>query len=91
MERLSTTDVDVLEATAGPALGHVAQLLLLEPGREPLDLDAIRSWYATRLHRVAAFRRRLVRVPFGLHRPLWVDDPDFDLDRHVRGLTVTTG
>ena len=30
------------------------------------------------------FRRRLVTVPFDLHNPLWVEDPDFDLDYHVR-------
>jgi WS/DGAT/MGAT family acyltransferase len=30
------------------------------------------------------FRRRLLTVPFGLHHPLWVEDPDFDLEYHVR-------
>ena len=26
----------------------------------------------------------MVEVPFGVHHPVWVEDPDFDLDYHVR-------
>ena len=33
---------------------------------------------------IAPFRRRLVEVPFGLDHPYWIDDPNFDLDYHVR-------
>lgn len=91
MDRLSPDDVAVLQAQEGGAHGHVAQLLVLEPGERPIDLAALRSWYAGRLHRVPAFRRRLVRIPLQLHRPVWVDDPDFDLDHHVRALRVEPG
>ena len=30
------------------------------------------------------FRQRYLPTPFGLHQPIWVDDPEFDLDAHVR-------
>ena len=30
------------------------------------------------------FTQKLVNVPFGLDHPYWVEDPDFDLDFHVR-------
>ena len=40
--------------------------------------------HRSRLHLVPPFRRRLVEVPFRLHHPLWVEDPDFDLDYHIR-------
>ena len=30
------------------------------------------------------FRRRIVEVPFRLNHPIWVEDPDFDLDYHIR-------
>ena len=36
------------------------------------------------MHLVPPFRRRLVEVPFGLNVPSWIDDPDFDLDYHLR-------
>src|ERR1019366_7374660 len=37
-----------------------------------------------RTHQSPIFRRRLVEVPFRLGHPVWVDDPDFDIDYHVR-------
>ena len=36
-------------------------------------------------------RWRLVEVPFGLDYPYWLDDPDFDLDFHVRELALPPG
>jgi WS/DGAT/MGAT family acyltransferase len=91
LQRLSRVDVDVLEAGRGPAHGHVGQLLILEPGDPSVDLDVLRAWYAGRLHRARRFRQRLVSVPLQVHRPLWADDEDFDLDRHVRGLRLGSG
>jgi len=38
---------------------------------------------AQRLHLVGPLRQRAVRVPLGLHHPVWVDDPDFELDDHL--------
>lgn len=37
-----------------------------------------------RLADAPRFRQRIRRVPFGLARAVWVDDPDFDLSFHVR-------
>ena len=37
-----------------------------------------------RLHRIPAFRWRYLPSPLGLGYPLWVDDPDFNLDYHLR-------
>ena len=34
--------------------------------------------------RLEPMRRRLVEVPLRLDHPYWIDDPDFDLDYHVR-------
>ena len=42
----------------------------------------------SRLPLVPLFRRRLVAVPFGLDQPYWVDDPDFDIEFHVRALAL---
>lgn len=40
------------------------------------------------LHRLPPFRRRVVPVPLGLGHPVWVEDPHFDLRRHVSRLVV---
>jgi WS/DGAT/MGAT family acyltransferase len=44
--------------------------------------------YRERLHLAPPFRRRLVTIPFELHHPLWIEDPNFDLDWHVRHIAV---
>ena len=41
-----------------------------------------------RLHLLEPLRRRLREVPFGLDHPYWVEDPDFDLDFHIRHTAV---
>ena len=37
-----------------------------------------------RLPLVPRYRQKLRTVPFRLRRPVWVDDPDFDLSYHIR-------
>jgi WS/DGAT/MGAT family acyltransferase len=49
-----------------------------------VDFWTVRSLIADRLALVPPFRQRMVEVPFGLQHPAMVDDPDFDLDFHVR-------
>lgn len=57
----------------------------------PLDLDRYRALLENRLlRRYPVFHQRAVpsRLPIGL--PHWEDDPDFDLDRHLRRTTLAT-
>ena len=65
---------------------HVAMTMVLDPSTMPggYSFDKIKDFIGARLHLVPPFRRRLVPVPFNLHHPVWVEDPDFDLDYHVR-------
>ena len=42
------------------------------------------AFLAGRLPRVRRYRQKLRTVPFRLGRPVWVDDPHFDLGYHVR-------
>ena len=43
---------------------------------------------AERLPLLPPFRWRLKEVPLGLDYPYWIDDPDFDLEYHVRELAL---
>src|ERR1039458_9207297 len=45
--------------------------------------DEIVELFGHRLSRLPSFRRRAVPVPLGLGLPVWVEDPSFDLRRHV--------
>ena len=43
---------------------------------------------ASRTRSVPLFRRRLAHVPLGLDLPYWIEDPDFDIEFHVRELAL---
>ncbi|MCC6897609.1 MAG: wax ester/triacylglycerol synthase family O-acyltransferase [Polyangiaceae bacterium] len=81
-ERLSALDCAFLYAESPTAHMHVGSLLFFEDnGIGEADIfDHIQS----RLHYVPRFRKKVRFVPGGLHRPVWVDDPHFDLRFHVR-------
>ncbi len=40
------------------------------------------------MRHLAPFRRRLVAAPLGIGHPCWLEDPDFDLDRHLCRIPV---
>lgn len=86
MERLGGLDTAFLGLEAPHQTGHVASITVVDPtGLDvPFDGAHYRALIAERLGRLTLFRKRLRMVPFGLDRPYWVDDPDFDLDYHVR-------
>jgi WS/DGAT/MGAT family acyltransferase len=84
VEYLSPLDASFLDAededpNASLAIASIAVL----DGPAPSQADftaAIRA----RLPLVPRYRQKVRRVPFNLGRPVWVDDPDFDLDFHLR-------
>ncbi|HEU5159690.1 MAG TPA: wax ester/triacylglycerol synthase family O-acyltransferase [Streptosporangiaceae bacterium] len=50
----------------------------------PPSYEEVLTFLAGRLPLVPRYRQKLRTVPFRLGRPVWVDDPDFDLRYHVR-------
>jgi WS/DGAT/MGAT family acyltransferase len=66
-------------------------LAVLDPSTRPngrLELADIQNLIAERLPLLPPFRWRLKPVPLGLDYPYWIDDPDFDLEYHVRELAL---
>ncbi|MGH3473247.1 MAG: WS/DGAT/MGAT family O-acyltransferase [Nocardioidaceae bacterium] len=87
MRQLSSLDAQFLHAENSTTVGHVGSLILLDPSTVPggqLALDGIRAVLEARLHLAPPLRQRLVFVPLALGRPYWVDDPDFDIEFHLR-------
>ena len=86
MKQLSGLDASFLYMETPSQFGHVSSLSIFEKPDEP-DYDAFSAWRAqidARLHTLEPLRRRLRNVPMNLDHPFWIDDPDFDLDFHVR-------
>ena len=90
MQRLSGLDASFLYMETPTSYMHVAGLMVLDPSTVPdgFSIQNIREFYEQRLHLAAPFRRRLVEIPLGIHHPLWIEDPDFDLDQHLHHIAV---
>jgi diacylglycerol O-acyltransferase / wax synthase len=57
-------------------------VLVIEPDGN-FDTGAAVQLLATRIRAVPRLRQRIVRVPPGCGRPVWVDDPTFAVDGHL--------
>jgi diacylglycerol O-acyltransferase len=56
----------------------------------PYSMERFTNDLNDRLHRIPSFRWLLLETPLGLHHPVWVEDPDFDIARHVFRTTANT-
>jgi diacylglycerol O-acyltransferase / wax synthase len=81
-ERASPLDLMQLSTDAGQVPNQVAAVLRLDAA-SGFDLAAAQQLIAARLVAVPRLRQRLTPTPFGGGRPIWVDDPRFDLSLHV--------
>ena len=81
-DRLTGLDSSFLHLEDGPAHMHVASTQLFE-GPTPEYVD-FRDHIQSRLHLVPRFRQKLRFVPMNQGRPVWVDDPQFNIEYHVR-------
>jgi diacylglycerol O-acyltransferase / wax synthase len=86
VQTLSGFDATLLALDTPTANLHVTGVLVFDPETMPggYSFGRAKSILAARLHRAPPLRRKLATVPFGLGRPVWIDDADFDLDYHVR-------
>jgi diacylglycerol O-acyltransferase / wax synthase len=86
MERLSGLDASFLYLETPTHHMHVALTLVFDPRTIPggFSFERMKTSIAARIPVAPVFRRRLVEVPFRLGHPVWIDDPDFDIDYHVR-------
>jgi diacylglycerol O-acyltransferase / wax synthase len=85
MKQLSGLDAAFLYMETPTTYGHVNGLAVYQ--RPSPDFDpyaAVYERFGSMVGHIEPLRRRVVDVPFGLDHPYWVDDPDFDLDFHVR-------
>jgi WS/DGAT/MGAT family acyltransferase len=88
-ERLTVDDQRILRLERGTIAGHTCAVIVVDSpadGEHP-TLEGLRAHIADRLDRVPRCRQRLAPTPLGLAPPLWVDDIDFDVTRHVEQLT----
>jgi diacylglycerol O-acyltransferase / wax synthase len=90
MQQLTGLDAAFLALETANATGHVGGVCILDPrdAPEPLTLARLTDVLGERLPLVPVLRRKLQNVPLGLDQPYWVDDPDFDIEYHIRELAL---
>jgi hypothetical protein len=80
--RLSASDMSNLFAEREDIHVNVGGSLIVE-GAPPTYEELVRH-VENRLELVPRFRQRIVKIPLGIENPVWADDPEFDVRRHVR-------
>lgn len=86
MQRLSGLDASFLHTESPTVHMHTLKIGIIDPDSAPggYDFERFVEVLGERLGLLPPFRRRAVPVPFGLHHPVWIEDADFDIRRHVR-------
>src|SRR3954470_16688584 len=82
IDRLNGLDASFLALEKDGAHMHVGSVLVFE-GEAPHYDDVVEA-IERRLHLVPRHRQRLAFPPFGVSRPVWVDDAHFNVRYHVR-------
>jgi diacylglycerol O-acyltransferase len=82
VQRLSALDTTFLHVEDDVSHMHLGSVGLFE-GPPPAHEDLL-AVIEAKLHLAPRYRQRVRFIPFGAGRPVWVDDPHFHLDYHVR-------
>jgi WS/DGAT/MGAT family acyltransferase len=80
-ERLTALDAAFLDLEGPTAPMHVGSVSIFR-GQAPTR-RALADLIVSRMDRVPRYGQRLALVPFSIGRPVWVDDPQFAISRHV--------
>jgi WS/DGAT/MGAT family acyltransferase len=91
MRQLTALDAQFLALETPRQYGHVAGVAIVDPSTSPtgsLELVDLQDLLVERLPLLPPLRWRLAEVPLGLDYAYWIDDPDFDLEYHVRELAL---
>ena len=91
MQQLSGQDAMFLHAELDGLPQHIGGVSIYDQSTAPggkVRFKQILAMLESRLHLSPIFRRKLAFVPYGLGRPYWVEDPDFDLEYHVRHIAL---
>lgn len=91
MRQLQGMDASFVALETKNSPMHIGSILIYNPATAPggfVRFKDILAFYESRLQLSRTVRQRLVRVPFDLDYPYWIEDPDFDLEYHVRHIAL---
>ena len=91
MQQLSGLDASFVYFESGNAPTHIGSFSICDQSSAPggrVTFKGILANIERRLHLARCFRQKLVRAPLDLDHPYWIEDPDFDLEFHVRHIAL---
>lgn len=91
MKQLGGLDTTFLHMESPRTPMHIGSLNIYSQATAQdglVTFKGILSMIEERLHLAGSFRERLVAVPMSLDNPYWIQDPDFDLEFHVRHVAL---
>lgn len=91
MQQLSAQDASFVYLETPHTPMHIGSVGIYDPSTAPggfVRFKDILRFIASRLQGARSFRQRLVRVPFDVDHPYWIEDPEFDLEFHVRHIAL---
>ena len=91
MQKLSEMDSSFLQQETARTPMHISPVLIYDQSARrdhPVRFEEILTTFERNLHKSNIFRRKLAGGAFGLDTPYWVEDPDFDLEFHVRQIAL---
>ena len=91
MEQLSGQDASFVYLDTPTTPMHIGSVGIYDPSTAPggfVRFKDILHHVDSRLDKARSFRQKLVRVPFDLDHPYWVEDANFDIEYHIRHLAL---
>lgn len=84
MERLSSLDASFLYIENSQTPMNIGSVSIFQPSEGGFEHETLVKLIKARLAFVPRYRQRVKEIPFGIFRPVWVDDTAFDVSYHVR-------
>ncbi|CAJ1584793.1 wax ester/triacylglycerol synthase family O-acyltransferase [[Mycobacterium] wendilense] len=82
--RLSGADASFYQLENSSTPMYVGSLSILRRPRSGLSYETLLDTVEQRLPQVPRYRQKVREITLGLARPVWIDDPDFDITYHIR-------
>ncbi len=91
MQQLSAMDATFVLGESHSLPMHFASVAIYDQSTTPnghVRFKDILNLFQDAMHEVPLFTRRLVEVPLSLDQPYWIEDPNFDIEFHVRHISL---
>ena len=91
MEQLQGMDASFVALETRNSPMHIGSILIYDPSTAPggfVRFKDILGFYESRMKLSKTMRQRLVKVPLSIDYPYWIEDPEFDLEYHVRHVAL---